>query len=372
MSKKKDRAEEQADSAVKDTTAPAQGNGDSREALDPAVGQAREAPLGGASSSADAGGPPSTAPGPQEQLAALQAEVLDLKDKLLRKQADFENYRKRMIRERDDAARYANAALLSDLIATIDDFERAIRSAEEGHDFSVLLPGHLHDRAPASRDPREQVGPEEVLLHRREFRPQQARGRAAGRGPFRREADSGRGLPEGVLPARACPSAREGEGHGAGSRVGRGQGSRDRRPRHSRPGAPAPAHPRREARAGRADGQDHRDRPRHHQFVRRRHGRQPARGHPQLGGAAHNPVRRRFHRRGRAAGGSTCQEPAHHEPREHGVLHQALHGPSGRGGAGGDPPCFLHRRGRRQRRARRGPRASSTPPPRSPRPCCRR
>jgi molecular chaperone GrpE len=46
-----------------------------------------------------------------------------------------------MFRERDEAARYANAALLSDLIAVIDDFERAIRSAEESRDFTLFLTG---------------------------------------------------------------------------------------------------------------------------------------------------------------------------------------------------------------------------------------
>ena len=43
-----------------------------------------------------------------------------------------------MLREREDAARYANAALLTDIIGLIDDFERAIRSAEESQDFAYV------------------------------------------------------------------------------------------------------------------------------------------------------------------------------------------------------------------------------------------
>ena len=78
---------------------------------------------------------------PEDTLKALEAENTDLKDKLLRKQADFENFRKRMFREKDDVARYANAALLSDLIGVFDDFERAIRSAEESRDFPSFLQG---------------------------------------------------------------------------------------------------------------------------------------------------------------------------------------------------------------------------------------
>ncbi len=87
---------------------------------------------------------PADAPGPvslENRIRILEEESIDLKDKLLRKQADFENFRKRMLRERDEAARYANAALLSDLIGVIDDFERAIKSAEEARDFAGFLTG---------------------------------------------------------------------------------------------------------------------------------------------------------------------------------------------------------------------------------------
>ena len=77
----------------------------------------------------------------EDRITALERETADLKDKLLRKQADFENFRKRMLREREDASRYANAALLSDIIGLIDDFERAIRSTEESSDFGTFLQG---------------------------------------------------------------------------------------------------------------------------------------------------------------------------------------------------------------------------------------
>ncbi len=77
----------------------------------------------------------------QDRISALESETAELKDRLLRKQADFENFRKRMIREREDAARYANASLLTDVIGLIDDFERAIKSAEESRDFPSFLQG---------------------------------------------------------------------------------------------------------------------------------------------------------------------------------------------------------------------------------------
>ena len=77
----------------------------------------------------------------EDRIAALEKELADYKDRLLRKQADFENFRKRMLREREDATRYSNASLLGDIIGLIDDFERAIRSAEESRDFGTFLQG---------------------------------------------------------------------------------------------------------------------------------------------------------------------------------------------------------------------------------------
>jgi len=59
-----------------------------------------------------------------------EAKITELNDQYLRKAADFENYRKRMVREKQEVTDFANQSLLSDLLPVIDDFERAIRSAE--------------------------------------------------------------------------------------------------------------------------------------------------------------------------------------------------------------------------------------------------
>ena len=92
---------------------------------------------------AAAEGVPEAAPcaSAEDRIAALEKELADYMDRLLRKQADFENFRKRVLREREDATRYSNASLLGDIIGLIDDFERAIRSAEESRDFGTLLQG---------------------------------------------------------------------------------------------------------------------------------------------------------------------------------------------------------------------------------------
>ncbi|MFO8065888.1 MAG: nucleotide exchange factor GrpE [Spirochaetota bacterium] len=71
----------------------------------------------------------------------LERENSDLKNQYLRKQADFENFRKRMSREKADAIAYANKQLLLDIVTIIDDFERAIKSAEESRDFDSFHEG---------------------------------------------------------------------------------------------------------------------------------------------------------------------------------------------------------------------------------------
>ncbi|MDR2079984.1 MAG: nucleotide exchange factor GrpE [Treponema sp.] len=67
---------------------------------------------------------------PEEKIAGLEEKLKEAGDLYLRKAADFENFRKRMNREKQDAIEFANQSLLLDLIPIIDDFDRAIKSAE--------------------------------------------------------------------------------------------------------------------------------------------------------------------------------------------------------------------------------------------------
>ena len=63
---------------------------------------------------------------PEKRIEELEAICRDWQDQYLRKAADFENYRKRMIREKQEAIDYANSNLLLDLVQVLDDFDRAI------------------------------------------------------------------------------------------------------------------------------------------------------------------------------------------------------------------------------------------------------
>lgn len=66
---------------------------------------------------------------------SLQAENAQLKDRLLRTLADFENLRKRTEREKADFFRYAVSGVMKDVLPVLDNFERALEHAEEGDDF---------------------------------------------------------------------------------------------------------------------------------------------------------------------------------------------------------------------------------------------
>lgn len=75
------------------------------------------------------------------KILALEAELSSLKDQYLRKLADYENFRKRMFREKDDAVQYANTQLLTDLVGVVDNFDRAVQSSESSRDFQSLHDG---------------------------------------------------------------------------------------------------------------------------------------------------------------------------------------------------------------------------------------
>jgi molecular chaperone GrpE len=75
-----------------------------------------------------------------DELASTRRERDDFYDRLLRKTAEFENYRKRVERERREMAQYAAGDLLEALLPVVDDFERALQ-AEAGADAAAYRKG---------------------------------------------------------------------------------------------------------------------------------------------------------------------------------------------------------------------------------------
>ncbi len=83
-----------------------------------------------------------------DQVAELQAQVegltqdkTNLYDQMLRRQAEFENYRKRVERERAESLHRSRAEVLLELLPVVDNFDRALSSLESGGDAQSLRQG---------------------------------------------------------------------------------------------------------------------------------------------------------------------------------------------------------------------------------------
>jgi molecular chaperone GrpE len=63
------------------------------------------------------------------KIERLSREAAEMRDLAQRKQAEFENFRKRMERERADLARYAGADVVREILPVLDNLERAVKSA---------------------------------------------------------------------------------------------------------------------------------------------------------------------------------------------------------------------------------------------------
>ncbi len=77
----------------------------------------------------------------EEKIAALEKENAQLKEDVLRRAADFENYRKRSIQEKQDAFDYANTSLLKDLLESLDNFDRTVEAAATATDPKAIADG---------------------------------------------------------------------------------------------------------------------------------------------------------------------------------------------------------------------------------------
>src|SRR6187399_1045353 len=78
---------------------------------------------------------------PEDASAGLQADLDRFRDLALRSQADFENYKKRAAREKDEAIKYANSSMLERLIAIVDNFELGLSAARGEGEKSPIFAG---------------------------------------------------------------------------------------------------------------------------------------------------------------------------------------------------------------------------------------
>ena len=105
------------------------------EALDAATkaGATDPLPTSGAEGAASDGGSGS--------LADLQRDLAEQKDKYLRLYAEFDNFRKRAVRDRQDAEKFGMGAVMKGLLETLDDLGRVAHMTPEGADAKSVLDG---------------------------------------------------------------------------------------------------------------------------------------------------------------------------------------------------------------------------------------
>lgn len=77
----------------------------------------------------------------QAKVDELQAANAELKDQMLRRQAELENYRKRLLRDKEEAVQFANTKLITDLLVFLDNMDRALAAARNGGDLNGLIEG---------------------------------------------------------------------------------------------------------------------------------------------------------------------------------------------------------------------------------------
>lgn len=76
-----------------------------------------------------------------DPVAVALAEIEKWRDLALRSQADLDNYRKRMAREKADAILYANVSLLSSLLPVLDNFEMGLQAARQEGEDNIIYQG---------------------------------------------------------------------------------------------------------------------------------------------------------------------------------------------------------------------------------------
>lgn len=117
---------------VEEKTAP-----DNAAEFDPSTNQSEAADLNSGPTEGAESGPEETV----DPVAELQAELDKWRDAAMRNQAELENFRKRMQRERSDAVKYANGSLLAELLPVVDNFQFGLDAARNEAKDSIVFQG---------------------------------------------------------------------------------------------------------------------------------------------------------------------------------------------------------------------------------------
>ena len=77
----------------------------------------------------------------KEEMARLETEIAELKDKYLRQVAEFDNYRKRTLKEKTELILNGGEKIITSLLPVLDDMERAQQNIEKSDDIEALKEG---------------------------------------------------------------------------------------------------------------------------------------------------------------------------------------------------------------------------------------
>ena len=106
----------------------------------------------------------------EAELQERVAEVEALNDRLLRLHAEFENYKKRMVRERSEFVKFANEALILEFLPVLDSLERALATARSAAEAQAVAEG-LEIILRLFQTTLEKVGVKVIEALEREFDP---------------------------------------------------------------------------------------------------------------------------------------------------------------------------------------------------------
>ena len=77
----------------------------------------------------------------KDELTLAQEKAVEMTDKHLRLQAEFDNYRKRTLKEKMDLTKTAGEKLIKDILPVMDDFERAMETIDKAEDIEAVKEG---------------------------------------------------------------------------------------------------------------------------------------------------------------------------------------------------------------------------------------
>ena len=77
----------------------------------------------------------------EQEITGLQEQIASMQDKYLRLVAEFDNFRKRTVKEKAEIIKNGSADVITDILPVIDDMERAIANSSKSGDFAALKEG---------------------------------------------------------------------------------------------------------------------------------------------------------------------------------------------------------------------------------------